>query len=95
VNHDKVWPRSPTLAARSARPRRSRTCERSCVRTACAASVAAGFRDTRAFYYQRVRAALDWLDTADPPDPKEIGGIPLPVAIGGLKLSAPWTPVAA
>ena len=52
-------------------------------------------RDARAFYYERVRAALDRLDTADPPDPKEIGGIPLPVAIAGLKLSAPWTPVAA
>ena len=51
--------------------------------------------DARAFYYERVRAALDRLDTADPPDPKEIGGIPLPVAIEGLKLSAPWTPVAA
>ncbi|HQL54433.1 MAG TPA: hypothetical protein PLQ87_06980 [Phycisphaerae bacterium] len=52
-------------------------------------------RDARAFYYERVRAALDRLDTADPPDQKEIGGIPLPVAIAGLKLSAPWTPVAA
>jgi len=52
-------------------------------------------RDARAFYYERVRAALDRLDTADPPDPKEIGGIPLPLAIEGLKLSAPWTPVAA
>lgn len=51
-------------------------------------------RDARAFYCERVRAALDRLDTADPPDPKEIGGIPLPVAIEGLKLSAPWTPVA-
>lgn len=52
-------------------------------------------RDARAFYYERVRAALDRLDTADRPDPKEIGGMPLPVAIAGLKLSAPWTPVAA
>lgn len=52
-------------------------------------------RDARAFYYERVRAALDRLDTTDPPDPKEIGGIPLPVAIEGLKVSAPWTPVAA
>ncbi len=52
-------------------------------------------RDARTSYYERVRAALDRLDTADPPDPKEIGGIPLPVAIEGLKLSAPWTPVAA
>lgn len=51
--------------------------------------------DARTFYYERVRAALDRLDTADPPDPKEIGGIPLPVAIEGLRLSAPWTPVAA
>lgn len=50
--------------------------------------------DARAFYYERVRAALDRLDTTDPPDPKEIGGTPLPVAIEGLTLSAPWTPVA-
>jgi hypothetical protein len=51
-------------------------------------------RDARAFYYERVRAVLDRLDTADPPDPKEIGGIPLPAAIEALRLSAPWTPVA-
>ncbi len=52
-------------------------------------------RAAATFYYDRVRAGLDRLDTAAPPDPKEIGGIPLPVAIAGLKLSAPWTPVAA
>jgi hypothetical protein len=49
-------------------------------------------RDGRAFYYERVRAALDRLDTADPPDPKEIGALPLPVAIEGLRLTGPWTP---
>ncbi len=50
-------------------------------------------REARAFYYERVQAALDRLDTSDPPDPKEIGGIPLPVAIEGLKLAGPWSPV--
>ena len=43
-------------------------------------------RDAAELYYSRLRAALGRLDTAAPPDPKEIGGIPLPVAIGGLKL---------
>ena len=52
-------------------------------------------RDARVLYYERVRAALNRLDVADPPDPKEIGGLPLPVAIEGLKLSGPWAPVAA
>jgi hypothetical protein len=34
---------------------------------------------------------LDRHDTADPPDPKEIGAIPLPVAIEGLRLSGART----
>jgi len=49
--------------------------------------------DARALYYERVRTALDRLDTDDPPDPKEIGSIPLPVAIENLKLTGPWSPV--
>jgi len=52
-------------------------------------------RDAPAFYRERARAALDRLDTADSPDPKEIGGIPLPVAIEGIPLSGPWSPVIA
>jgi hypothetical protein len=39
-------------------------------------------------------AAVGPVDTADPQDLLEIGGIPLPVAIEGLKLFGPWIPAA-
>lgn len=46
-------------------------------------------RDAAEWYAERQQASLDRLDTADPPDPKEIGAIPLPVAIEGLRMSKP------
>ena len=51
--------------------------------------------DAAEWYAERLQASLDRLDTADPPDPKEIGGIPLPVAMEGLRWCGPWTPAAA
>ncbi len=50
--------------------------------------------EAREAYLARVQYASDRLDTADPEDPKEIGGLPLPVALKGVRLASPFVPVA-
>jgi len=43
--------------------------------------------DVAALYRERLKASFARLDTVEPQEPREIGYIPLPVAIGGLKLT--------
>lgn len=50
--------------------------------------------EAREMYLDRVQSQLERLDTADPEDPKEIGGLPLPVAMKGVRLASSFVPVA-
>lgn len=49
-------------------------------------------REAAEFYAERLRAALVRLESAEPQDRRELGGIPLPVSIEGLAMTERWTP---
>lgn len=52
-------------------------------------------RDAADWHAERLQANLNRRDTAATCATKNIGAIPLPVAIEGRRLSGPWTPAAA
>jgi hypothetical protein len=51
-------------------------------------------RDAATWYAERLQTSLDRLGTADAAEPREIGLLPLPVAVQGLTVSGPWIPAA-